>query len=43
MFNFQARRVDLGQWIHFPFTEVKQGMAYLETGRAKGRVVLAMF
>ena len=26
----------------FPFTEAKEAMAYLETGRAKGKVVLAM-
>ena len=26
----------------FPFTEAKEAMAYLETGRAKGKVVLEM-
>jgi alcohol dehydrogenase len=26
----------------FPFAEAKQGMAYVETGRAKGKVVLAL-
>jgi alcohol dehydrogenase len=26
----------------FPFAEAKEAMAYLETGRAKGKVVLAM-
>ena len=26
----------------FPFDEAKQAMAYLETGHAKGKVVLAM-
>ncbi len=26
----------------FPFTEAKEAMAYLETGRAKGKVVLAL-
>jgi len=26
----------------FPFAEVKEAMAYLETGRAKGKVVVVM-
>jgi NADPH:quinone reductase-like Zn-dependent oxidoreductase len=26
----------------FPFTEVKEALAYLETGHAKGKIVLAM-
>jgi NADPH:quinone reductase-like Zn-dependent oxidoreductase len=26
----------------FPFAEAKEAMAHLETGRAKGKVVLAM-
>jgi NADPH:quinone reductase-like Zn-dependent oxidoreductase len=26
----------------FPFAQAKEAMAYLETGRAKGKVILAM-
>jgi NADPH:quinone reductase-like Zn-dependent oxidoreductase len=26
----------------FPFAEAKEALAYLETGRARGKVVLAM-
>jgi hypothetical protein len=37
-FNFQARRDDIGQWV--PLAEVQEGIAHLETGRAKGLAVI---
>jgi NADPH:quinone reductase-like Zn-dependent oxidoreductase len=37
-----AKRLELVIDRVFPFSEAKQGMAYLETGRVKGKVVLAM-